>query len=148
VSQFTLPLSRLMALADLDPLVRLAVRRVSASGYETLGHWLAALDVAELHTLRALRAAALEERRAAALDSYLVLTQVIAVGEGVLPEDDAALQAMNARLTSAVTLATLVHLDYATVDWSGVSIDPAAQMPWDLTEAGRRHVQLHGLRLR
>ena len=146
MSEFTLPLRRLLAGPHVEPLVEVAARRLIASEYYPLGDFLASLDTVSLQALRDLRSAALEEVRPDALKSYATLVKVLALAEGIFIDDEPELHAYAGRLTEAITVATLAHLGFATVAWRRVSLDPSLTMPWSLTESGQRHVQAQARR--
>jgi hypothetical protein len=142
VSEFVLPLPRLLATPALEPLIESAASLLLHLPYASLGRWLRTLDAAELQRLRDLRRGAITFARPAELKTYATLVKVLALGEGTFVEDEADLHAFAGRLSDAVTVTTLVQLGYAIVDWSGLSIDPAHPIPWALTDAGKRHVRL------
>lgn len=138
-----LSLHRLLAEPALEPLLESAARRLLSTPYGTLGRWLGALDANGLQRLRDLRRAAVTFAQPTDRRTYATLVEVLALGEGVVLAEPAELVACTQRLTDAITVATLSRLGYASVVWSGLSIEPGCPIPWTLTEAGRRHVRLH-----
>ncbi|HMS81829.1 MAG TPA: hypothetical protein PKC20_20380, partial [Burkholderiaceae bacterium] len=124
-------------------LLESAARRLLSTPYCTLGRWLGALDANALQRLRDLRRAAVTFAQPTDRRTYATLVEVLALGEGLALDGPAELAACTQRLTDAITVATLSRLGYASVVWSGLSIEPGCPIPWTLTEAGRRHVRLH-----
>ncbi|HYF59768.1 MAG TPA: hypothetical protein VEA81_12510 [Burkholderiaceae bacterium] len=142
MSEFVLPIEKLLATPGLDPLIATAASRLRTTSYATLGRWLSSLEAGQLHELRELRRSAVSLGSASDLKAYGTLVKVLALGEGIFIADETELQSYADRLSEAVTVTTLVRLEFATVDWNGLSIDPERPMPWELTESGRRHVKL------
>ncbi len=142
MSEFVLPLPRLLETPGLDPLVASAATRLLATPYASLGRWLRALDASGLHRLRELRRGALSSAGPTELKTYATLVRLLALGEGAFVEDEAQLHAFATRLSDAITVTTLAHLGYAAVDWPRLSIDPDHPIPWTLTDSGKRHVRL------
>jgi hypothetical protein len=142
VTRFVLPIRRLLEEPALDPLVALAVGRLMMTDYYTLGRYLRSLDASHLQRLRDLRRGAVMLGQEEELRTYGTLVKVLSLAEGIFVDDEPQLQTLAHRLSEAVTVATLAQLDYATVDWPRLSIDPERPIPWELTESGKRHVNV------